>query len=177
MIGFHPKRGVREAKPASRPRPQAACASRQGYNRTIKLAGPSRMVASGSQPGTTAGGWGVLMAEIKVVAGSCGKGRGQYEAGVFTTPDGAERGVDAVVTIESHGGIAGERNWGEQVLTGLKGGLGLASNLDLTGRPVWRPRPWRRSRPTRVGPRPWSRSHSLTAASSSPWRTHGWPPW
>ncbi|MCF4127276.1 hypothetical protein [Methylobacterium sp. SyP6R] len=73
------------------------------------------------------------MAEIKVVAGSCGKGRGQYEAGVFTTPDGAERGVDAVVTIESHGGIAGERNWGEQVLTGLKGGLGLASNLDLTG--------------------------------------------
>ncbi|AWN48767.1 hypothetical protein DK419_22440 [Methylobacterium terrae] len=73
------------------------------------------------------------MAEIKIVAGSCGKGRGQYEAGVFTTPDGIERGVDAVVTIESHGGVAGERGWGEQVLTGIKGGLGLASTLDLTG--------------------------------------------
>lgn len=73
------------------------------------------------------------MAEIKIVAGSCGKGRGQYEAGVFTTPDGIERGVDTVVTIESHGGVAGERGWGEQVLTGLKGSLGLASTLDLTG--------------------------------------------
>ncbi|SFV14751.1 hypothetical protein SAMN02799631_05944 [Methylobacterium sp. 174MFSha1.1] len=74
-----------------------------------------------------------FMAEIKVVAGNCGKGRGQYEAGVFTTPDGVERGVDTVVAIESHGGVAGERGWGEQVLTGIKGGLGLASQLDLTG--------------------------------------------
>ncbi|MGX7708559.1 hypothetical protein [Methylobacterium sp. Gmos1] len=73
------------------------------------------------------------MAEIKIVAGSCGKGRGQYEAGVFTTPDGVERGVDTVVAIESHGGVTGERGWGEQVLTGIKGGLGLASQLDLTG--------------------------------------------
>lgn len=73
------------------------------------------------------------MAEIKIVAGSCGKGRGLYEAGVFTTPDGLERGVDAVITIESHGGVAGERGWDEQMLTGIKGGLGLASNLDLTG--------------------------------------------
>ncbi|MET7248186.1 hypothetical protein ABZT49_33035 [Methylobacterium sp. EM32] len=73
------------------------------------------------------------MAEIKIVAGSCGKGRGVYEAGLFTTPDGVERGVETVVTIESHGGVAGERGWGEQVLTGIKGGLGLASQLDLTG--------------------------------------------
>ncbi len=73
------------------------------------------------------------MAEIKVVAGSCGKGRGQYEAGIFTLPDGTEHGVDAVVTIDAHGDVAGERNWGEQVLTGIKGSLGLASNLDLTG--------------------------------------------
>lgn len=74
-----------------------------------------------------------FMAEIKIVAGSCGKGRGVYEAGLFTTPDGVERGVETVVTIESHGGVAGERGWGEQVLTGIKGGLGLASQLDLTG--------------------------------------------
>ncbi|WP_279358700.1 hypothetical protein [Methylobacterium indicum] len=73
------------------------------------------------------------MADIKIIAGSCGKGIGLYEAGVFRTPDGIERGVDAVVTIESHGGVAGERGWGEQMLTGLKGSLGLASTLDLTG--------------------------------------------
>ena len=73
------------------------------------------------------------MAEIKVVAGNCGKGRGAYEAGVLTTPDGVERSVEILITVEAHGDIAGARNWGGQVLNGLKGSLALASNVDLSG--------------------------------------------
>jgi hypothetical protein len=67
------------------------------------------------------------MADIKVVAGTCGKGRGTYEAGVLTGPDGVERSVESLRTIEAHGAIAGARNWGGQVLDGLKGSLALAS--------------------------------------------------
>lgn len=73
------------------------------------------------------------MADIKVVAGTCGKGRGTYEAGVLTGPDGVERSVESLRTIEAHGAIAGARNWGGQVLDGLKGSLALASNIDLSG--------------------------------------------
>lgn len=73
------------------------------------------------------------MAEIKVVAGNCGKGRGIYQTGLFTGPDGIERSVETLLTIEIHGDVAGARNWGGQVLDGLKGSLALASNIDLSG--------------------------------------------
>ncbi|NEU13290.1 hypothetical protein G3T14_14285 [Methylobacterium sp. BTF04] len=73
------------------------------------------------------------MAEIKIVAGNCGKGRGLYDAGVLTTPDGVERSIETLVTVEAHGDVAGARNWGGQVLNGLKGSLALASNIDLSG--------------------------------------------
>ena len=73
------------------------------------------------------------MADIKVVAGNCGKGRGTYEAGVLTSPDGVERSVESLRAVEAHGEVAGARNWGGQVLEGLKGSLALASNLDLSG--------------------------------------------
>ncbi|GJE59306.1 hypothetical protein [Methylobacterium trifolii] len=73
------------------------------------------------------------MVEIKVVAGTCGKGRGGYEAGLFSTPDGLERSVEGLLTVEAHGDVAGARNWGGQVLDGLKGSLALASNVDLSG--------------------------------------------
>ena len=73
------------------------------------------------------------MADIKVVAGNCGKGRGTYEAGVLTSPDGVERSVESLRAVEAHGEVAGARNWGGQVLEGLKGSLALASNIDLSG--------------------------------------------
>lgn len=73
------------------------------------------------------------MADIKVVAGNCGKGRGTYQAGVLTSPDGVERSVECLLTVEAHGDVAGARNWGGQVLDGLKGSLALASNIDLSG--------------------------------------------
>lgn len=73
------------------------------------------------------------MAEIKVVAGNCGKGRGTYQAGVLTSPDGVERSVESLLAVEAHGDVAGARNWGGQVLDGLKGSLALASNIDLSG--------------------------------------------
>lgn len=73
------------------------------------------------------------MAEIKVVAGNCGKGKGTYQTGLFTSPDGIERSVETLLTIEVHGDVAGARNWGGQVLDGLKGSLALASNIDLSG--------------------------------------------
>lgn len=73
------------------------------------------------------------MADIKVVAGNCGKGRGSYRAGVLTGPDGIERFVESLLTVEAHGDVAGARNWGGQVLDGLKGSLALASNIDLSG--------------------------------------------
>lgn len=73
------------------------------------------------------------MADIKAVAGNCGKGRGTYEAGVLTSPDGVERSVESLRAVEAHGEVAGARNWGGQVLEGLKGSLALASNIDLSG--------------------------------------------
>ena len=73
------------------------------------------------------------MADIKVVAGNCGKGRGTYQAGVLTSPDGVERSIESLMTVEAHGDVAGARNWGGQVLDGLKGSLALASNIDLSG--------------------------------------------
>ncbi|MHC2085953.1 hypothetical protein [Methylobacterium sp. CM6244] len=51
----------------------------------------------------------------------------------MTTPDGIERSVESLLTVEAHGDVAGARNWGGQVLDGLKGSLALASNVDLTG--------------------------------------------
>lgn len=50
------------------------------------------------------------MAEIKIVAGNCGKGRGTYQAGVLITPDGVERSVEDLLTVEAHGDVAGSRN-------------------------------------------------------------------
>ncbi|KQP10745.1 hypothetical protein ASF28_06475 [Methylobacterium sp. Leaf99] len=77
--------------------------------------------------------WEGAMADIKVVAGNCGKGRGTYQAGVLTSPDGVERSIESLLTVEAHGDVAGARNWGGQVLDGLKGSLALASNIDLSG--------------------------------------------
>lgn len=73
------------------------------------------------------------MPGIQVIAGACGKGAGAYEAGLFTLPDGSCRPVEAVAAIESQGGVSERAGWGESVLGNLKGGLGLASNLDISG--------------------------------------------
>ena len=73
------------------------------------------------------------MADLKVVAGNCGKGRGTYRAGVLTGPDGVERSVESLLALEAHGDVAAARNWGGQILDGLKGSLALASNMDLSG--------------------------------------------
>lgn len=41
--------------------------------------------------------------------------------------------MECLLIVEAHGDVAGARNWGGQVLDGLKGSLALASNIDLSG--------------------------------------------
>lgn len=73
------------------------------------------------------------MTGMKIVAGSFGKGQGEYDAGEFAFPDGTRRVVEDINTIHSHGSVTGEQHWGASVVGSLKNGLALASNLDLTG--------------------------------------------
>lgn len=73
------------------------------------------------------------MSGLQIVAGAFGKGHGQYEAGEFSFPDGSRRAVETVASIEAHSGVAAKQNWGSSLLGGLKGGLALASNLELSG--------------------------------------------
>lgn len=50
------------------------------------------------------------MADIKVVAGNCGKDRGTYQADVLNSPEGVERSVESIFTDEAHGDVVGARN-------------------------------------------------------------------
>lgn len=78
------------------------------------------------------------MNEIKVIAGSCGKGAGTYETGLFRMPEGGQRAVETLAEIEIHGDVAPEAHWVGQIASGLKGvfsssikiagPLGLAAN-------------------------------------------------
>lgn len=72
------------------------------------------------------------MAELTIVAGECGRGSGEYDTGLFTLPDGRERGAETIAEITVHGGVGEKLSAFSQVLGGLRGGLALAQQLDLT---------------------------------------------
>jgi len=72
------------------------------------------------------------MAELTIVAGECGRGSGEYDTGLFKLPDGRERGAEAIAAITVHGGVGERQSTLSQVLGGLRGGLALAQQLDLT---------------------------------------------
>lgn len=50
-------------------------------------------------------------------------------------PDGARRPIETLTGIEVHGGVAADtrEGWTNDVLRGLKGGLSMASDLELSG--------------------------------------------
>lgn len=72
------------------------------------------------------------MAELTIVAGECGRGSGEYDTGLFKLPDGRERGAETIAEVTVHGGIGEKPSAFSQVLGGLRGGLALAQQLDLT---------------------------------------------
>lgn len=75
------------------------------------------------------------MAILIVVSGPCGKGQATYDHEHFDLPDGARRPIETLLAIEVHGGVAADarEGWTSDVLRGLKGGLSMAADLELSG--------------------------------------------
>lgn len=71
------------------------------------------------------------MNEIKVIAGTCGKGIGAYESGLFKMPEGGQRAVETLVELEIHGDVAPEAHWVGQIASGLKGVF--SSSIKIAG--------------------------------------------
>lgn len=72
------------------------------------------------------------MADLTIVAGECGRGSGEYDTGVFKLPGPAERGAETIAEIVVHGGVGEKQSTFGQMLDGLRGGLALAQQLDLS---------------------------------------------
>ncbi|UHC17320.1 hypothetical protein LRS73_05345 [Methylobacterium currus] len=72
------------------------------------------------------------MAELTIIAGECGRGSGEYDTGLFILPDGSKRGAETVAAVVLHGGVTEKQGKAGQIVGGLKGGLALAAQLDLS---------------------------------------------
>ncbi|MGU3418504.1 hypothetical protein [Methylobacterium sp. D54C] len=72
------------------------------------------------------------MPRLQVIAGAAGKGEAVYEAGALQLPNAATWYAEAFTAITVLGGVDEQEHWSERVFGGLKGGLALASNLDLS---------------------------------------------
>ena len=72
------------------------------------------------------------MADLTIVAGEVGRGGGVYDTGIFTLPDGSVRGAETIAEIVIHGGVDKNQTLVGYLIGGLKGGVALASHLDLT---------------------------------------------
>jgi hypothetical protein len=60
------------------------------------------------------------VSRFEIVAGDFGRGRGRYDAGIFTLPKGSPRAIEDVVSVESNATIL-ERSWLGAAAGGLKG--------------------------------------------------------
>ena len=72
------------------------------------------------------------MADLTIVAGEVGRGAGLYDTGLFTLPDGSMRGAETIVDVIVHGGVDKNQSLVGHLIGGLRGGVALASHLDLT---------------------------------------------
>ncbi|KQQ30699.1 hypothetical protein ASF53_18155 [Methylobacterium sp. Leaf123] len=72
------------------------------------------------------------MADLTIVAGECGRGSGEYDTGVFNLPGPSARGAETIAEIVVHGGVGEKPSTLGQMLGGLRGGLALAQQLDLS---------------------------------------------
>jgi hypothetical protein len=63
------------------------------------------------------------MTGLRVVDGTCGRGSGTYDRGVFAMPDGRSRGVETLTDLTVHGDPGGAPAWTDQVVKGLQGAL------------------------------------------------------
>jgi len=72
------------------------------------------------------------MPQLQIIAGAAGKGNATYEEGVLSLPNGevwyAEQLADVVVL----GGVDEKEHWSGRLVGGLRGGLSMASALDLS---------------------------------------------
>lgn len=71
------------------------------------------------------------MNEVKIIAGTCGKGPGSYESGLFKMPEGGQRAVETLAELEIHGDVAPEAHWVGQIASGLKGVF--SSSIKIAG--------------------------------------------
>lgn len=71
------------------------------------------------------------MNEIKIIAGTYGKGTGSYESGLFKLPEGGQRAVETLSELEIHGDVAPEAHWVGQIASGLKGVI--SSSVKIAG--------------------------------------------
>lgn len=69
------------------------------------------------------------MTAIRITDGGCGVGAGTYEDGVFTMPDGTQRGAETLSAVQ--GPATGEppAHWSRDVLRGLQGAVASARVL------------------------------------------------
>ena len=72
------------------------------------------------------------MPKLQVIAGAAGKGEATYEAGVLRLPNETVWCAEAFSAVTVLGGVDEQESWSERVFGGLKGGLALASSLDLS---------------------------------------------
>lgn len=72
------------------------------------------------------------MADLTIVAGECGRGSGEYDTGLFKLPGMPDRGAETIAEIVVHGGVGEKQSTIGQMLGGLRGGLALAQQLDLS---------------------------------------------
>lgn len=72
------------------------------------------------------------MPKLQVIAGAAGKGEATYEAGALHLPNALTWYAEAFTAVSVLGGVDEQEHWSERVFGGLKGGLALASSLDLS---------------------------------------------
>ena len=72
------------------------------------------------------------MADLTIVAGEVGRGGGVYDTGLFSLPDGSVRGAETIAEVVIHGGVDKNQSLVGHLIGGLRGGVALASHLDLT---------------------------------------------
>lgn len=72
------------------------------------------------------------MPKLQIIAGAAGKGEAVYEAGVLHLPNEAVWHAEAFSAVSVLGGVDEQEHWSERAFGGLKGGLALASTLDLS---------------------------------------------
>lgn len=72
------------------------------------------------------------MPQLQIIAGAAGKGSATYEEGVLGLPNGEVWYAEQLADVAVLGGVDEKEHWSGRLVGGLRGGLSMASALDLS---------------------------------------------